>query len=84
MRSLTSVGKRRGTHNLCVRFDIRQCEKAANLEDDDVKRMLDAVTFEDAIGDAVSVRRLQSCRLFEEKFESIPLEWVVAVVVLKS
>ena len=74
MRSLTSVGKRRGTHNLCVRFDIRQSEKAANLEDDDVNRMLDAVTFEDAIGDAVSVRRLHPCRLFEEKFESIPLE----------
>ena len=47
MRLLTSVGKRRGTRNLFIRFDIRHSEKAANLEDDDVNRMLDAVTFED-------------------------------------
>ena len=74
MRLLTSEGKRQGTQNLCISFDIRQSEKAANLEDDDVNRMLDAVTFEDTQDDAVSVRRLHPCRLFEEEFESIPLE----------
>ena len=71
---LTSEGKRRGTHNLFIGFDIRHSEKPANLEDDDVNRKLDTVTFDDNRGDAVFLRRLDPCRLFEEEFESIPLE----------
>ena len=71
---LTSEGKRRGTHNLFISFDIRHSEKAANLEDDDVNRLLNGVTFDDTRDDAVCVRRLHPCRLVEEEFESIPLE----------
>ena len=74
MRLLTSEGKRRCSYNLLISFDISQSEKAANLEDDDVDRILHAVFLDDTRGDADSVRRLHPCRLLEEEFESIPLE----------
>ena len=79
---LTSVGKHR--ENLFTCFDIRHSEKSANLEDDNVNRILDAVPFDNIRNDAVCIRRLHARRLFEEKFKSIPLESVVAVVVLQS
>ena len=79
---LTSVGKHRV--NLFICFDIRHSENSANLEDDNVNGILDAVPSNNIRKDAVCIRRLHAHRLFEEKFKSIPLESVVAVVVLKS
>ena len=42
--------------------------------------MLDLVTSDNIVRDAVFVRRLNARRLLEEQFESIPLERVAAVV----
>ena len=61
---LTSEGYQRASHVAC--FDIRHGEEAAELEDDNVDLMLDQVTSDNIVIDALFVRRPDARRLVQE------------------